>query len=187
MRLVHLSDLHLGYRQYQRLTPTGINQREADVANTFRHAIDSIIEIAPDLIVVSGDMFHSPRPTNAAIVHAFAQFTKLRVALPNAGVVLIAGEHDMPRTSESGSIMALFEALEIRVAAAEPRRFHFPEHDASVLAVPAAQLPALVPDEGSQYNVLAIHADVDDVVPRYYAEIDRATIKVSRGDLALAR
>ena len=34
MRLVHLSDLHLGYRQYQRLTPGGINQREADVAAT---------------------------------------------------------------------------------------------------------------------------------------------------------
>ena len=36
MRLVHLSDLHLGYRQYQRLTPGGVNQREADVATTFR-------------------------------------------------------------------------------------------------------------------------------------------------------
>jgi hypothetical protein len=32
LRLVHLADLHLGYRQYQRLTPRGINQREADVA-----------------------------------------------------------------------------------------------------------------------------------------------------------
>ena len=32
MRLIHISDLHLGFRRYQRLTPTGINQREADVA-----------------------------------------------------------------------------------------------------------------------------------------------------------
>ena len=45
MRLVHLSDLHLGYRQYQRLTPGGVNQREADVAATFRTAIDRVIAL----------------------------------------------------------------------------------------------------------------------------------------------
>ena len=52
MRLVHLSDLHLGFRQYQRLTPTGINQREADVAATASRAVAQIIACAPDLIVV---------------------------------------------------------------------------------------------------------------------------------------
>ena len=50
MRLVHLSDLHLGFRQYQRLTPRGINQREADVAQSFTRAIDKIIELAPEIV-----------------------------------------------------------------------------------------------------------------------------------------
>ena len=43
MRLVHLADLHLGYRQYQRLTPQGINQREADVATAFKRAVDKVV------------------------------------------------------------------------------------------------------------------------------------------------
>ena len=62
MRLVHLADLHLGFRQYQRLTPAGINQREADVAGTFRRALDRVIALRPDLVLVAGDVFHTVRP-----------------------------------------------------------------------------------------------------------------------------
>src|SRR5205809_3511750 len=111
MRLVHLSDLHLGYRQYQRLTPTGINQREADVARTFQRAVDRIIALRPDLLLVAGDVFHSSRPTNAAILHAFRQFLRIRSELPATHVIMVAGDHDTPRTSESGSIMGLFEQI----------------------------------------------------------------------------
>ena len=64
MRLVHLSDLHLGFRQYQRLTPGGINQREADVARSFQTAIDRTIELRAELVLVGGDVFHNVRPTN---------------------------------------------------------------------------------------------------------------------------
>jgi len=187
VRLVHLSDLHLGYRQYQRLTPTGINQREWDVANTFRRAVDRVIAIAPELIVVAGDLFHSSRPTNAAILHAFRQFLRLRTELPDAKIVAIAGDHDTPRTSESGSIMGLFEQIGVHVAAGEPKRFEFADLDLSVLAVPDGHLPALIPAETAKHNVLVMHCDVDDVVPRYYAELDRATVKLSRGDLAASR
>ena len=82
MRLVHLSDLHLGYRQFQRQTAAGINQREADVASVFRNAIDRIIEIKPDLVVIAGDVFHNVRPPNPAILLAFTQFSRLVRALP---------------------------------------------------------------------------------------------------------
>ncbi|HEU4990688.1 MAG TPA: metallophosphoesterase, partial [Gemmatimonadaceae bacterium] len=64
MRVVHLSDLHLGFRQYQRLTPLGANQREADVALTFKRTVDRVIALHPDLVVIAGDVFHSVRPTN---------------------------------------------------------------------------------------------------------------------------
>src|SRR3954470_793131 len=101
MRLVHLSDLHLGYRQYQRLTPGGINQREADVAATFRTAIDRIIALRPSAVVIAGDIFHSVRPTNQAILWAFLQFSRLRQALPDAAIVLVAGNHDIPRLAET--------------------------------------------------------------------------------------
>src|SRR3954468_24619102 len=105
MRLVHLSDLHLGYRQYQRLTPTGINQREADIAKTFSTAIDRIIALAPEVVVVAGDIFHSVRPTNLAILHAFRQFGRLVQSLPGTAVVMVAGNHDTPRSTETGGIL----------------------------------------------------------------------------------
>ena len=94
MRLVHLSDLHLGFRQFQRQTAAGINQREADVATVFRGVIDRIIAVAPDVVVLAGDIFHNVRPPNPAILHAFAQFSRLTAALPDAIVVMIAGNHD---------------------------------------------------------------------------------------------
>lgn len=185
MRLVHLSDLHLGYRQYQRLTPNGINQREWDVANTFRQAVDQIIALEPEVIVVAGDIFHVSRPSNTAILHAVRQVLRIRRALPRTHVVMVAGNHDTPRTTESGSIMGLFEQLDISVAASEARRVRIEPLDLSILAVPdvPGPLPELTPDGAARYNVLVMHADVDDVVPRYYAELDRAAVHVSRSDL----
>src|SRR5687767_9098366 len=132
MRLVHLADLHLGYRQYQRLTPAGINQRESDVALSFKRAVDQVIALRPDLVVVAGDVFHSSRPSNAAILHAFRQFLRLRNELPKSPIVMVAGTHDTPRTSESGSIMGLFEQIGVFVASSEAKLFPFPELDLEV-------------------------------------------------------
>lgn len=188
MRLVHLSDLHLGHRQYLRLTPAGINQREADVARTFQRAVDQIIALRPDLILVAGDVFHTARPSNAAILHAFRQFLRLRTDLPQAPVVLVAGNHDTPRTTETGSILGLFEQLGVHVAASEARRFTLLEGAVSVLAVPdvPGAHPALTP-ANAHHNVLVMHADVEDVVPRHLAEIDRAAVRLTRAELGVAR
>src|SRR5688572_5938977 len=185
MRLVHLSDLHLGYRQYQRLTTHGFNQRELDVARTFQRAVDQVIALRPDAVLVAGDVFHSSRPTNAAILHAFRQFLRIRTELPGAAIVMVAGTHDTPRTSESGSIMGLFEQIGISVAASEAKLFSFPALDLEVLGVPdvPGERPPVAP-RGAKHRVLVIHADVTDVVPRFYAELDRASIQTSRTELA---
>ena len=107
MRLVHLSDLHLGFRQYHRQTPAGMNQREADVAATFSRAVDQIITLAPELVVIGGDVFHTVRPANTAILHAVREFGRLHAALPETVVVIAAGNHDMPRSTESSGILRL--------------------------------------------------------------------------------
>jgi len=44
VKLAHLADLHLGFRQCERQTPRGGNQREADVAEAFRRAVDDLID-----------------------------------------------------------------------------------------------------------------------------------------------
>lgn len=175
MRLVHLSDLHLGFRQFQRTTPDGINQREADVAASFARALDRVIELRPDLVLIAGDVFHTVRPTNPAILHAFTQFSRLVRALPDAIVVIVAGNHDMPRARETTCILRLFTPLGIHVVDHEARRLAFSERDLSILAVP--DLPpgsvAFDPDPTAKYNVLLLHGEVEGAMPPHAVHVDR--------------
>jgi len=189
VRLVHLSDLHLGYRQYQRLTPAGINQREADVARAFRNAIDKTIELAPEIVVIAGDIFHNVRPTNPAILVAFSQFARLRKALPDALVVLVAGNHDTPRTAETGCILKLFEPLDFEVVDLEPRRITDGARSLSILAVPdsGGKRPALTPDAGYRHNVLLLHGEVEGVIPDHAKITDRASVTISNEELGADR
>ena len=186
MRLVHLSDLHLGFRQFQRQTPAGINQREADVASAFGRAVDRLIELAPDVIVIGGDVFHTVRPTNTAILHAFQQFARLVEALPRTAVVMVAGNHDMPRSTETICILRLFAApLGIHVADREARRFEFQDLGLSVLAVP--DLPPgsvdLTPDRSARYNVLVLHGEVQGMLPQADGT-DRAAMQIPVEELS---
>ncbi|WP_435158651.1 metallophosphoesterase family protein [Haladaptatus sp. DFWS20] len=49
----HLSDIHLGHRQY------GLKQREDDMANSFRATLQLILKNNPDTILLPGDLFDS--------------------------------------------------------------------------------------------------------------------------------
>lgn len=186
MKLVHFSDLHLGYRQYQRQTAIGINQREADVASAFQRAIDKTIELAPDLVLIGGDVFHTVRPSNPAILHAFTQFSRLKQALPNATVVMIAGNHDTPRTAETGCILRLFSPLGIHVVEGAPQRLQTPDGRVSILAVPdlPMDIPKLTPSPGFEFNVLVMHGEVEGVLPAHIRNSERAAIEVTRAELA---
>ena len=181
MKIAHLADIHLGFRQFHRQTPAGINQREADVANAFRAAVDGVIAATPDVVIIAGDLFHSVRPTNAAIVFAFHQLQRLREALPLAPVILVAGNHDTPRSVETGSILELYTQLGVDVAAHGARRFHYPQLDLSVLAVPyeamiGSERPELHPDRSATYQVLAFHQEVEGALP-----LHRSTIQYEAG------
>jgi len=163
MKLAHLADLHLGFRQFDRQTAKGANQREVDVAEVFKRAVDDLLEQKPDLIVIAGDLFHSVRPTNAAILYCFRQLQRLRTGLPATPIVVIAGEHDTPRSSETGTILRLYEALGVEIAVEDARRIVLPTLDCAVLAVPQQALakadrPALRPEAGGPtLNVLVTH------------------------------
>jgi DNA repair protein SbcD/Mre11 len=190
MRLVHLSDLHLGYRQYQRSTPGGVNQREADVAATFKLAVDRVIDLAPDLVIVAGDIFHTVRPTNQAILHAFLQFGRLKRSLPQSTIVLVAGNHDTPRSAETGGILQLFSQLGIDVVDRDAQRLSLFGGEISLLAVPdvyGAVQPELTPHAPARYNVLALHGEIRGVLPEHVALADRAAIQIERAELHAKR
>lgn len=189
MRLVHFSDLHLGFRNYQRQTPTGVNQREADVAIAFRKAIDKTIELQPDLVLIGGDVFHSVRPTNAAIVDAYKQFSRLVEMLPDSLIVMIAGNHDTPRTSETVCILGLFKRLGIHVVVNEPERLHFRDRDLSIFAIPhaLASRPKFDPQIGVRYNVLLLHDEVEGVIRRFGTIAEREAGELKLSDLGCDR
>ena len=168
MKLAHLADLHLGFRQYDRQTPRGGNQREADVADAFRRAVDDLLVQRPDLILFAGDVFHSVRPTNSAILFLFQQLHRIRTGLPDSPIVMIAGNHDTPRSTETGTILRLYEALGVHVVIDEARYLTFSKLDCSVLAVPHQALaqperPALRPQRGTTLNVLLLHGQLPGV------------------------
>ncbi len=161
MLLAHLSDLHLGYRAYHRLAPGGINIRERDVAQAFRSAVDRLIELKPQLVVIAGDVFHSARPSNASIADAFRQFARLSAALPDTYTVIIAGDHDSPRLVETGNILRLFAEIPRFIVLDQDARNVFIESlSANVLGVPH---PAVVDNYDYQplgeadVNVLVLH------------------------------
>jgi DNA repair protein SbcD/Mre11 len=161
MLIAHLADLHLGFRAYHRFAPGGINLRERDVARAFRAAIDQLIALKPQLIVVAGDVFHTVRPSNSAIADGFRQFSRLSAALPGTPIVVIAGDHDTPRSVESGSILKLFaEILRITVMDQDAREVGFPDLDLTVKGVPHAALlqnPHMRPEKPAGTNVLVVH------------------------------
>ena len=189
MRLVHFSDLHLGYRQYQRLTPAGINQREADVAASFRRVVDRTIELAPELVLIAGDVFHTVRPTNHSILYAFRQLSRLIQALPDTLIVMVAGNHDTPRSTETGCILRLFTQLGIVVVDDGPQHLTFPERELAILAVPdvPGTRPALRPEPGARYNVLLLHGEVEGMLPAHATTVDRAALEISREELGAER
>ncbi len=189
MRIAHLADLHLGFRQYQRLSSSGNNQREADVARATRHAIDAVIAEAPELILIAGDVFHQVRPSNPMILFALRELTRLRSACPDVPIVMIAGNHDLPRAAETGCILALFRTIGITVVEHVAERLAFPALGLSVFAVPdtlGQPLPVLTTDVAARWNVLLLHGEVKGVLPDRAVIVDRSPSEVTVEELEQA-
>ena len=83
---VHAADLHLGYAQYN------LDVRRRDFNNVFGELVDKTIELAPDFMILAGDIFEHARPSNSTLEAAIANFRRLR----DAGIPVLAvdGSHD---------------------------------------------------------------------------------------------
>lgn len=189
MKLAHLADIHLGFRQYYRQNAHGINQREADVAQAFAAAVNDVVASGPDLVVIAGDLFHSVRPPNPAILYAFNQFRRLRQELPQSPIVIVAGNHETPRSVETGTILKLFEALEgVRVVVDDAQELMFPDLDLSLMCVPHAALASgrasvPPPSDAAKHSVLVTHGEVAGALSRESAALEYGGMIVEPGDL----
>ena len=110
MKIFHVSDTHLGFSAFAKLDPeSGFNQREADFYDSFTRFVEITLRERPDLVLHSGDLFDSVRPSNRAISFALTEIRKLA----DAGIkfVAISGDHETPRLKETGSVFGILRQL----------------------------------------------------------------------------
>lgn len=172
MKIVHLSDTHLGFRQLQRTNDDGRNEREQDVYDAFNAAIERAIELAPTAVVHAGDLFDSYHPSSAALGVALDGFARLRaVGIP---FVVIAGNHSTPRVSAAHHVFAVLARFDggfglIHAVHGSPRTVRLAEGQLAVHAVPHHNDPEVLadwlrdarPDSDAQFNVLVAHTGLD--------------------------
>jgi len=88
----HISDLHLGYAQYN------LQEREEDLYEVFEESIEKSIKEHVQAIILAGDIFHNPKPNGAPILRLARELKKLKDK--SISVLFILGEHDISRSSD---------------------------------------------------------------------------------------
>src|SRR6056297_1564119 len=108
MKIVHLADLHLGYRAYNKITSKGLNIRERDIIRAFKESLDKIEVINPSLIIIAGDIFHRPRPGNTSIYLAIKLLLDFRQRC-KAPIIMVSGNHEESKSLENENILKVLE------------------------------------------------------------------------------
>jgi hypothetical protein len=165
MIVAHLSDLHLGHRAFDR-SERGQNVRERDLAVAFQRAVEAVVEEAPDLVLVSGDVFDRPDPPPGALVALTRGLEALHSALPGTRVLMVAGARDTPRRSEDQGALAALDAFpNVDAAAGRARTVVLSGHSAQVVLLPYRSAlveprPAPEPDPRQRWNLVVAHGRV---------------------------
>ena len=162
MIVAHLSDLHLGHRAFDR-TDRGQNVRERDLAVAFARAMEELVDVAPDLVVIAGDVFDRPDPPPGALVALTRGLEALHTTLPDTRVLMVAGARDTPRRSEdSGALAALDAFPNVDAATGSARTVVLSRHSTQVVLLPyrsilSDPLPAPEPDPRQRWNIVVAH------------------------------
>ncbi|MCQ4575328.1 MAG: exonuclease SbcCD subunit D [Candidatus Brocadiales bacterium] len=167
MKLIHFSDTHLGFADYTKIDPEmGINQREADVYRAFSQVTEYIEKNPPDIIIHSGDLFETPRPSNRAINFALRELFKLsQIGIP---LILISGNHSAPRVKSSSSIFEAFRIFDNVYPVYSSKYEEIVVKDIAFHCIPHvpteeelhAAFASIRPSLKAKYNVIVSHTGV---------------------------
>lgn len=169
MKIVHLADTHLGFRQLHHVNDAGRNEREQDVYDAFERAIDKIVELRPAAAIHAGDLFDSYHPSSAALGVALDGLRRL--SDEQIPIVIIAGNHSTPRVAAAEHIFGVLERFGgahvvysgtrvVRLGEGEELAVTAIAHDNEPARF-AASLRAARPDPSARYNVLVAHIGLD--------------------------
>ena len=87
MKIIHTADWHVGHELY------GYN-REEEFDYFFEELVRLMAEEQPDALLVSGDVYDSYMPSNAAVKQLNTALLSLHEASPEMEIILTAGNHD---------------------------------------------------------------------------------------------
>jgi exonuclease SbcD len=181
---VHLADSHLGFIQYN------IEARRDDFTKAFKEAADRAIELKPNFMIIAGDLFHQPRPTNPTLAATIHELKRLRDN--NIKVLAVDGTHDSAPNIVTGTILTPLDNAGLI--------FYLPAHEGAcwrtencyIYGIPSYQtkvkveemLPEFLsknkptPDK-NLFNIFVFHEAVDDpkiIPPSMEAELNRDLI-----------
>ncbi|MFZ0925629.1 MAG: DNA repair exonuclease [Halobacteriota archaeon] len=105
LRFVHLSDSHLGYRQY------GLKQRLQDWSHATQEIINYAVENKVDFVLHSGDLFNSNLVDHTTLIHAIKILNPLKEA--EIPFFVIDGNHDRRKGSQSDTANDVLQHLEL--------------------------------------------------------------------------
>ena len=81
-----LSDCHLGYRHRSR------RERLRDYLRSFGYAVQEIVKLKPDVLVVGGDLLHHPKPDPVSMRNALEKLLYMADYFP---IVVLVGNHEI--------------------------------------------------------------------------------------------
>lgn len=165
MNILHFSDTHLGFYDFDKVNDSGINVREQDVYDAFTYVIDQIIATKPDLVLHTGDFFHRPWPTNRALTFALEQLKRLESL--NIAFVVIAGNHSTPKNVATSPILKVLKTFDFIKPIFEERYEQIVFDEVVIHGIPhindterqKAEMERIVPILG-KLNILMAHTSI---------------------------
>ncbi len=161
MKFVHIADTHLGLSAFNRIDPdTGMNMREAQIYANFLLSADEIVKERPDAVVHAGDLFDHVKPKTKAYTTALEALERFS----DAGIplILIAGNHSMPKTRYTDSPFKVLKYHHAQIYAAYQYRYEKIELDDTTFhLIPNMLRPE---DYGSAYNDVSINNNSANVL-----------------------
>ncbi len=103
MKIFHFSDTHL----WLWIENT---KREEDFYENYHRIFEEIKHHQPDIIIHTGDLFHTSKPSNKAISVVIDHFIDLQAS--GIPFIILAGNHDTPRLATTTHPFEIFESFE---------------------------------------------------------------------------
>ena len=164
MKFIHVSYLHLGIKPDE--GKPWSEKRAQDIWDSFAEVIGAAVELKPDFLLISGDLFHA-QPLKKELREVNYLFSRI----PQTKIILMAGNHDYLRTKSYYLTMEWEENVYF-FRQEEPGHFDFEEENVSIYGlsywhreIGEPVYDSIIPEDLSKINILLVHGGDPQHIP----------------------